>query len=312
MRSAIKVVMINASGKQELGVDNQGVLRDALSAFWSQFYDSCTVGVQERVPIVRHDFQVPEWTAIARILVKGYIEVKFFPVKLSKVFISAVLFNEEEITKDLMIDSFLCYISSDERNLVKEILTNEKLTDEQNEEWKDFLERFGSRKIPKVEERMDVILELSHKEMIQVCQYIIDSWKEPFKEIDAFGKFTTVEDLKQLYEKSTPTVKKVLGLIEATPSSNPQRDALSSLKRYIRGLDDEKLVKFLRFCTGATIICIEKIIVDFTNLNGLERRPVAHICGSVLELPTTYTSFPQFREEMNNILASEFWDIDIC
>jgi hypothetical protein len=167
MRSAIKVVMINTSGKQELGVDNQGVLRDALSAFsafWSQFYDSCTVaGEQERVPIVRHDFQVPEWTAIARILVKGYIEVKFFPVKMSKVFISAVLFNEEEITKDLMIDSFLCYISSDERNLVKEILTNEKLTDEQNEEWKDFLERFGSRKIPKVEERMDVILELSQR-----------------------------------------------------------------------------------------------------------------------------------------------------
>ena len=140
MRSAINKV---ASGKQELGVDNQGVLRDALSAFWSQFYDSCTVGVQDS-PIVRHDFQVPEWTAIARTLVKGYIEVKFFPVKLSKVFISAVLFNEEEITKDLMIDSFLCYIASDERNLVKEILTNEKLTDEQNEEWKDFLEFYAS------------------------------------------------------------------------------------------------------------------------------------------------------------------------
>lgn len=312
MASAIKVIMINALGNEESGVDNQGVFRDALSAFWSQFYDSCTVGEQERVPVVRHDFQVPEWTAIARILVKGYKEVKFFPIKLNKVFLSAVLFSEKEITKDLMIESFLSYISSDERELVNEVLTNEKLSDDQEKEWLDFLDRFGCRKMPKVEERMDVILELSHKEMIQVAQYIIDSWKEPLKEFCAFERLITVEDLKQLYEKSKPTVKKVLGLMEATPSSNPQRDALSYLKRYIRGLDDEKLVKFLRFCTGATIICIDKIKVHFTNLHGIERRPIAHICGALLELPTTYQSFPEFREEMNNILSSEFWEIDIC
>ncbi len=312
MGSAIKVVMINASGKRELGVDNQGVFRDALSAFWTQFYDACTVGEQERVPVVRHDFQVLEWTAIARILVKGYKEVKFFPIKLSKVFISAILFDEKEITKDLMIESFLSYISSDERDLVNEVLTNDKLSDEQNEEWEDFLERFGCRKIPKVGERLEVVLELSHKEMIQVAQYIINCWKEPFKEVQALEMFTTVEDLKQLYEKSKPTVKKVLGLIEATPSSTPQREVLSYLKRYIRGLDDEKLVKFLRFCTGATIICIDMIRVDFTNLDGFERRPIAHICGAILELPASYNSFPEFREEMNNILTSEFWDIDIC
>ena len=60
------------------------------------------------------------------------------------------------------------------------------------------------------------------------------------------------------------------------------------------------------------IICIEKIVVDFSNLEGLERRPIAHICGATLELSTTYSSFPQFREEMNNILSSDFWDIDIC
>ncbi|XP_028413306.1 uncharacterized protein LOC114536156 [Dendronephthya gigantea] len=223
MGSEIKVAMINGSGERELGEDNQGVFRDALSAFWSQFYDSCTVGEQERVPVVRHDYQVPEWTAIARILVKGYKEVKFFPIKLSKIFISAILFNEKEITKDFLIESFLCYISSDERDLVSEVLANKKLSDEQNEEWEDFLERFKCRKIPKVEERMEVLLELSHKEMIQVAQYIIDSWKEPFKKIQASGMLSTVEDLKQLYEKSKPTVKKVLGLIEATPSSNAQR-----------------------------------------------------------------------------------------
>ena len=154
MECAIKVVMINSSGKQELGVDNRGVFRDALSAFWSQFYDSCTVGEQERVPVVGHDFQVLEWMAIVRILVKGYEDAKVFPIKLSKVFVSTLLFDKEVITNDLMLESFLSYISSDEKDLVTEAFKNEELSEEQNEEWEEFLERFGSRKISKFEQRL--------------------------------------------------------------------------------------------------------------------------------------------------------------
>lgn len=245
-------------------------------------------------------------------LVKGYKEVNVFPIKLCRVFICSVLFNEAEITNDLMISSFLSYISSDEKDLVTEAPDNDTLNEEQSEEWEDFLERFGSRKIPSFEQRYDVILEIAHKELIQIAQYIIDSWKKPIKDANTFENITIVNDLNRLYEKCKPTVKKVLGLIKATPSNNSQRDVLSYLKRYIRGLEDDKLAKFLRFCTGATIICIEKIVVDFTNIDGLERRPIAHICGAILELPTTYSSFPQFREEMNNILSSDFWDMDIC
>ena len=44
--------MLNSLGKQELGVDNRGVFHHALFAFWSQFYDSDTVGEQQRVPVV--------------------------------------------------------------------------------------------------------------------------------------------------------------------------------------------------------------------------------------------------------------------
>ena len=45
--------MVNAFGKEERGVDDGGVLRDALSAFWCPFYDFCTVGEEERMSVVR-------------------------------------------------------------------------------------------------------------------------------------------------------------------------------------------------------------------------------------------------------------------
>ena len=60
------------------------------------------------------------------------------------------------------------------------------------------------------------------------------------------------------------------------------------------------------------MLCVESIEVTFTDLDGAAQRPVAHTCGSVLELPTTYQSFPQFRQEMNAIFSSEYWDIDIA
>ena len=53
-------------------------------------------GKDERIPVIRHDFQSPEWEAIARILVKGFYQLNFLPVKLNQSFLIATLFGESE------------------------------------------------------------------------------------------------------------------------------------------------------------------------------------------------------------------------
>ena len=304
--------MINSFGKKEKDVDDGGLLRDALSAFWSEFYDSCTVGEEERVPMVRHDFKENELQAIARILVKGYQDVKFFPVKLNKAFLFAALFDSRDLPEETLLNSFLKYFSKDERDIIEAALKDE-LDKSQDDEWIAFLETFECRTIPTKEKRKTVILELAHKEMVQIAQYVIDSWQKPVKvRLSGYGCFASKESFEKFYESCKPTVKKVLSMIKSKPANNSQRAALSYLQRYIRGLDDEKLTKFLRFCTSATMLCVESIEVTYTDLDGAALRPVAHTCGSVFELPTTYQSFPQFRQEMNSIFTSEYWDIDIA
>ena len=79
--TAFNLVMIDSFGKEEDGLDNSGVFLDALSAFWNSFYDSCTNGEDERVPVIRHDLQVAEWEAIARITIKGYQQVGLITIK---------------------------------------------------------------------------------------------------------------------------------------------------------------------------------------------------------------------------------------
>lgn len=51
------------------------------------------------------------------------------------------------------------------------------------------------------------------------------------------------------------------------------------------------------------VLCVDKIEVIFTSNDGLARRPVAHTCGHVLELPWTYMSYPELRVELDSILT---------
>lgn len=86
---------------------------------------------------------------------------------------------------------------------------------------------------------------------------------------------------------------------------------MKHLKRFIRGLDTTKLGKFLQFVTVSDIMLCNHIYDSFTSLDDLQRRPVAHTCTFTLEIPCTYQSFPEFREQFNSILEANTWEMDI-
>lgn len=86
----IKIRLQN--GELEQG-EGSGVLRDCLTEFWMDFYDSCTLGVELKVPFIRHDFQQEEWQAVARVFVVGWKQAGYFPVKLAIQFLEEVLYG---------------------------------------------------------------------------------------------------------------------------------------------------------------------------------------------------------------------------
>ena len=101
LHATVKIVMINGQEKEESGVDNGGVFRDALSAFWKELYDSSTVGEEERVPCLRHYFKQDEWEAVGRIIVKEFVQLRYFPFKISKCVMTAAIFGEDQVDGDL-------------------------------------------------------------------------------------------------------------------------------------------------------------------------------------------------------------------
>ena len=84
--------------------------------------------------------------------------------------------------------------------------------------------------------------------MVQIAQFIINSWRKAFKEHHANRDlFSSMKCLEGIYEKARPTVKKVLVLISAETTNNSQRAVLSSLKRYVRWLNDKKVFALLHW-----------------------------------------------------------------
>ena len=286
-----------------------GVSRDVYASFWVEILDSYFIGENERVPFVRHDLFVTEWEAIGKILFKGYIDVHYFPMLLSKSFMSYVLFGENE--DDHLLSSFLNYIAEDHRKLVNEAISTDDESFFQSDDFFEFLDEFKCRTLITKSNVRSTIIELARQELIQKPHLMAACWKTHIAAIVSFSPFKDWTSLNAFYADMVPTTKKVIALIDAVTNDDSEKDCLTFLKRYIRGLDSNMLKKLLRFLTGTDSITVEKISIIFIKQSSFERRPIAHTCGPSLELSSTYSSFCELREEFSNILKENTWEMNI-
>ena len=66
--SSINIISIDQRGREEEG-SGVGVTRELLTSFWQEIWKSTSMGCEEKVPSIRHDFQKAEWQAIVKFLV---------------------------------------------------------------------------------------------------------------------------------------------------------------------------------------------------------------------------------------------------
>ena len=308
MNCNIDFKLINEKGDLEPGV-GIGVIREVYTLFWNEFSISMTIGERERVPFVRHDYFVEEWEAVGRILVKGYVSVSYFPTFLSKAFICYCIFGNE-VPDSLFIDSFTKYLSPVEEELIVDVMRKNQLPDEADE-FNDFLERFQCRRVVNNENLSKVILEIAKQELVQKPHLMIASLEPFLGQLRQYPQFQTISDIEALYDTLKPTTKKVLSCLISNPVNEGERDAFKFLQKFIRGLDISKLLKFLQFTTGMDIMVSKKIEVTFFKCEGLSARPIAHTCGPLLEIPSTYANYVEFREDLTNVLNRDMWEMDI-
>ena len=253
-----------------------------------------------------------DWAVIGKIIVKAYLDLEYFPTILAVAFVHYCLFGK--VDQETMLESFKMYLSSSERELIDKALQSD--TDDGfflSDEFMEFLEQFKCRSRVTKASVVTIIFEIAQQELIQRPHIMASTWQKafaPLKKIEVFNSPISISAM--IYERTFPTAKKVLSLLEYDCHYDNDRECIGYLKRYIKGLDQSMLKKFLKFFTGCDVIIVKEIPVAFV-IDGSEfsRRPVAHTCGPLLELPSTYRNFPELRSEFTNILKSSDWEMDI-
>ena len=243
--------MIDIRGVKEEGTGD-GVGRDIYSSFWIDATDSYFIGEKERVPFVRYDLFKNEWKAISDILMKGYYDVGYFPVMISKAFLVYSIYGE--VDEEILVDSFLNYICEDERETVQNVLAiDAKESIFESEDFLDILDWFKCRsKVTKFNAR-NIIIELAKREVIQKPHLMAHSWANNFKHFKHEEDFQSIQNITKFYEKLLAIPKRIIGLIEAKPSNKSEKDSLGYLKQsgllqLLDLLDLLENVPFFCFC----------------------------------------------------------------
>ncbi|KAL6489245.1 hypothetical protein MHYP_G00029900 [Metynnis hypsauchen] len=309
MDSSIMTVTLKMDFVNEKAVDDAGVSREVYTAFWEQFLEQCE-GETERVPRLRPDFCEAEWQAVGHIWVKGLLDYGVIPVRLSKAFILACIHGIDSVDADILMSSFFNYLLPVERSAVEKALSG-TMDESDKEDLLDLFTRMGSHSLPPQNNMQPTIEAMAHKAIIQEPKYIVDCFSTAMACVKL--KLSNKESVVAMYEAKKATGKRVSQLFETTKVtlSQIEQTTFNHLQRYVKNADESKAEKILRFCTGSSVICIDKILVCFNAETGLNRRPVAHTCGATLEVPCTYTCYPDFRTEFDNILSSNYLEMDI-
>ncbi|XP_057702771.1 uncharacterized protein LOC130922187 isoform X2 [Corythoichthys intestinalis] len=297
----VEIEMFQPNGNMEKGEDSGGVLRDALSEYWETFFSKCTHGGTTKVPMTRHDLK-DDWVNIAQVLVFGYNLVKYFPVALAKPFISYCL-GREVVENDLLL-SFFDTIPTEEKDVAEKAMNNFFSVNE-TEEWIDFLDAHKVKVVVNKGNVKKTLIEVAHKELIQDPAYIADCWSSILKEL-----ILPAGGLNEVYAGLNPTPRRVIAMLDYGNLNMKEMQSFEFLKKFIRSCREHRLKKFLRFCTD--LLVVQKIYVRFFEPeNVFTRRPIAHTCGCVLELPNNYGSYPELAEEFDHILDANMWVMDI-
>ena len=165
MDQALVIVPISLKGEEEIADDFGGAMRDILSAFWGEFNKGHPCGNMYMLPCICHDFGCNEWRAVAWVILKGYRELRYYPILRNKAFMIPCVFDEHTVSDETLLQTFFNYIPLDECQIIKKFLIKENISVYGNDsELLGALSNYSIRRIPCTSTHLKKLLfEIAHK-----------------------------------------------------------------------------------------------------------------------------------------------------
>lgn len=299
-------VSVHFTGEQ--AVDLGGVTRDFFSGFWEGAYSELFDGAALLTPACHSNVDMDRFIVLGRILSHGYLCCGFFPTRISfPVLAFALLGLSASISQETLVRAFSDFLSFVDRKTIALALDSSEFSDNLNFKVISVLSRFGCREVPTPFNLESLLCSLAkHQFRSQPFAALCALNAGVPEEHKSFWQAMGVERLQTIFDALTANPEKVLEKIREPEFSNANEQRIFGyLQQYVGEMKLEESKRFLRFVTGSSVVTVDNISVRFNALTGLARRPIAHTCSNMLELPHTYNTFVEFVEEFTVLLGNE-------
>lgn len=299
----IKECPIFIAYRNEKAIDDGGVTRDMLSAFWQQAYQTLFDGATTLVPLVHPSTDMDVFPVIGKIISHGYLAGGTLPVRISLPSLLAMF--TVDIPRSFLLDALLDFVSNNERKKLKSALNfkGKAFGAECLSELVSILSRLGCRQLPNPSNLAELILQVARYEFLKKPMGAIAMVHSGIpSEHREFWNQLCIEGIAQLYFSMTMDMNKILLALQCDSSNQAEERTFGYLHTMIGNMGTNELQNFLRFTTGSSVFLSKKIKVLFNDTSGLGRRLFASTCSSTLYLPVSYSNYNDFFSEWAAIL----------
>ena len=304
--------------QNERAVDTGGVCRDMFSAFWEEAYIKNFDGETLLVPAIHPNTDMAIFPILGTILSHGFMVCGYLPVRIAFPVIAAALCGPGvKIPDEILLDSFTDYLATYESSLLRNSIAQSKqkvpFSSRAQAQLINILSKLGCTEIPSPSNIKRLVISVANHLFLGKplgALYALNSGVPvPY---NSFWKRFSVGQLFDLYKALNATTSSVLRLIEEPIDLNSAEERVFGyLLSFIGNMKPNELRLFLRFVTGSSVLLAKQINVSFNGLTGLARRPISHTCDCHIELPLSYTTYPEFEVEFTQVLSNEVsWAMD--
>lgn len=304
----------------ELAVDLGGVQRDMFSSFWNEAYLKLFEGSTVLIPMIHPQSDLTHFNILGKIVSHGYLVTGILPIRVALPTLICILLGSSVIiSKDLLLDSFLDYISNVEKNTLQEAVSFSKknwFPSDLKEKLMVILSRFGCRLLPSPSNIVSLIEQVARYEfcikpaagIAMINSGIPSTHKQ-------FWSAHNPQSIAKIYKSLSISPQKVTDLLRFPECGSSQETRICEyLRMMVENMQPRELAYFMRYVTGSSVCHMQSIQIEFNAVTGLARVPIAHTCNCSLELSTSYLNYDDFVQDFRAIFAEtnkEFtWTMD--
>ncbi len=291
----------------EIGIDAGGIQRDMFSSFWTETYSELFEGQNILIPMIHPQTELSYLPIIGKIISHCYLISGILPVRIAlPTLVKILLGPSSSCTAEMLLDSFLDYVSSVERSTLQRALSC-RLTfpPELADKIMCTLSRFNCRMLPTPANMSNLILQIARYEFVTKPAAGIEMIHSGIPLCHkSFWEALSSQDIFKIYKNLTVSPEKVASLLSRSEFNSPQEERIYEyLRQMVENMKTEELSLFMRFVTGSLVCATDNISLQFNKVTGLGRIPVAHTCSCTLELSTEYLNYDDFTADFKAIFS---------